>query len=766
MKTFTKLLKHTLLLGVFFLASKAEAATFTAVASGDWTSSATWQGGVAPGTVINADDDIIIGSGLTVNLDQDVTLNGLNVLVPGGSITVNGALTSTNNSALYMNNGDLSGFGNLDIDRLEFSGLSTFSFTGSSTIGTLANSNTTLNIVSILDITDTLSLDDGMVSLGTNATLDLQTNSTVKVDMGSITTSGGIFGSANSYSVIYVGPSKTTGIEATGSGLTDVYVQLNDNTQSLSLGSNITVTGTLDLSSGNLAFNNMDLTLSGDLIISGGAEFVGDSNAKLIVESNSTLSSALVFSQGTEMLSELVVDFSGGGTLTLASDLGIDSQVSLMSGDLNLDGGSTLMMNSGSDIMIDNGSLLVSNGNFDGSASYNVSYTGSSKAVGVELNGSGLNDLTINLDNITDNVTLNSSASVNGMLDIQQGAVMLAGNTLEINGDFMSESNAGVSGDANAKLVVNAAGQLSDTINFVTNGEMLQTLELNFGSNAEAMINGDLHVDTLMLSSGSVVLFDNSLSINNDGVISNADESNYIMIDGEGTLNMTIDGNADGYVKFPIGTTDDYAPAYIELVGSQSSEMMVNIADGVLVNGSSGTDLSMTQSVVDKTWDIYSSTGSNTAINLKLSWNTAMEVNGFDRTNAYISHYTNANWDGAAAGSATTNAEGMFELSRNNISSLSPFAVTDNNSSVSVEELEGVLISLYPNPVVNELFVETNQIDNTTFDIIDLTGKVVWTMSQPNTTTQVIDVEGFKNGVYFLRVINDGKTTVKRFVKS
>lgn len=143
MKHLNTTIKKWCLAALMLGTSFSFAATFTAIASGNWTSNATWQGGLAPGTTINNNDDIIINSGVIVSMDQDVTFNGFNILVPGGTLQVNGTLTSTNNSTLTMNNGDLMGSGTIDLYRLEFSGLSTFNHTGSATVGSFQNSNLT-----------------------------------------------------------------------------------------------------------------------------------------------------------------------------------------------------------------------------------------------------------------------------------------------------------------------------------------------------------------------------------------------------------------------------------------------------------------------------------------------------------------------------------------------------------------------------------------------------------------------------------------------
>lgn len=52
------------------------AGTFTAAASGNWSSSATW-GGTPPPFTLAAGDQVTIGSGITVTMDSNVNVNGL-----------------------------------------------------------------------------------------------------------------------------------------------------------------------------------------------------------------------------------------------------------------------------------------------------------------------------------------------------------------------------------------------------------------------------------------------------------------------------------------------------------------------------------------------------------------------------------------------------------------------------------------------------------------------------------------------------------------
>src|ERR1044072_2199466 len=68
---------------------------FTAVTSGLWSNAATW-GGVGPGSTVTA-QDIIIPTGITVDMDVNVVFNG-----EVNSFSVNGTLMSTGNHDLFM----------------------------------------------------------------------------------------------------------------------------------------------------------------------------------------------------------------------------------------------------------------------------------------------------------------------------------------------------------------------------------------------------------------------------------------------------------------------------------------------------------------------------------------------------------------------------------------------------------------------------------------------------------------------------------------
>src|SRR3954462_11022131 len=100
------------------LISAANAATFTAIASGTWSSASTWSGGNMPGNNITS-DDIVIGSGFVVDLDHDVTIG--NDVIHSGSLHLDGTLSwPTAGRMITCTGGSLIGAGSMAVSRVKF----------------------------------------------------------------------------------------------------------------------------------------------------------------------------------------------------------------------------------------------------------------------------------------------------------------------------------------------------------------------------------------------------------------------------------------------------------------------------------------------------------------------------------------------------------------------------------------------------------------------------------------------------------------------
>ena len=80
-----------------------------------------------------------------------------------------------------------------------------------------------------------------------------------------------------------------------------------------------------------------------------------------------------------------------------------------------------------------------------------------------------------------------------------------------------------------------------------------------------------------------------------------------------------------------------------------------------------------------------------------------------------------------------------------------------------VEENSTVSVSVYPNPAVNELMVETDQAEYQ-LDIFTITGALVRTINNCSNNTRV-DVQDLTSGAYIIRLTNGNVVETRRFVK-
>jgi hypothetical protein len=760
-KNFTKIVMG---LAVMFGAGAANAATITATVSGNWSNATTWSGGAA-GATVGGFDNVVIPAGITVTLDMNVSVTSLL-----SSINVSGTLTSTSTNSLMITQGSLSGNGSMDLHYLELGTVGGLSFTGNLMAHHMVTSNANLNLGAQVTLTDTLCLKAGALTLGSGSLLMLNTNSNIKVDGGTLSIGGGILTATNDYNVMYVGTSKTTGIEIGGTGFKNLYINLSSSTQELSLiaATNTTVRGTLTHSMGRLKLNGGHLILKGDYIASNGSTISGSTVSDITMQMTASPTSAFMFTSGASTINDLHLDMPNTAEMTVKSDLAISGTLMFSGGNLAMDGSSmasTLKMNSGSEITVNQGGInLMSGAMFDGTSSYDANYIGLSRISGLTLSGSGLNNLSINTINPSDSISLNTNATVNGTLYLTKGCINLNGLKLDLKGNLSSTDNGWFQGNSMSQLAINTSGSLGDTIQFQSTRNALSSLTVNTGNGSNIMLDENLMVENIILTNGGITIYDNDLTVKSSGSITGYNMNKYIMIKGDGKLMMDVNVSPVLFVTFPVGTSNGYAAAHLQRVSGTNAMLGVNTHDGVWLMGTSGADMATTLSVVDRTWDITSPSASSINMNAKFDWTTSMEANGFDRAMAYVSQYSN-NWDAVTPSQASTVTPGTYQLTRNSITSPGQFAVVDNLSALSVKEQEDVAFSLYPNPAHNNLTIAVIDNGGFTVEVFDALGNKAIADKTINGLSTDVDFSSLTAGVYFVKISNDKAQSVKRVVK-
>jgi len=89
---------------------------------------------------------------------------------------------------------------------------------------------------------------------------------------------------------------------------------------------------------------------------------------------------------------------------------------------------------------------------------------------------------------------------------------------------------------------------------------------------------------------------------------------------------------------------------------------------------------------------------------------------------------------------------------------LDAVGVIHDEAHFDVPENETETLSVYPNPVKDRLTVRVENLQSV--EVFNLVGQLVMTSEQP-----IVDMSDLNQGVYFVRVMADGKTVTKRVVK-
>ncbi len=217
--------------------------------------------------------------------------------------------------------------------------------------------------------------------------------------------------------------------------------------------------------------------------------------------------------------------------------------------------------------------------------------------------------------------------------------------------------------------------------------------------------------------------------------------------------------------KFNVGTTmTNYTPIIvIANPGTANGDVSVNTAGNVYVNGVSGTSLSATQSVVNATWNVSTNAVGPFNYDMQIMWNAAMEVNGFDRNQAYISHYASGAWD-VKATSAASLTGGMYSITRAGITSMSPFMVADANTfttNAPITIAQNNPIKIYPNPTTNVLnFDGVANVEK--IYILAMDGHLAKTVTGYNHSVSVEDLQA---GIYSIYFVGKDYKEAQTFVK-
>ncbi len=196
-------------------------------------------------------------------------------------------------------------------------------------------------------------------------------------------------------------------------------------------------------------------------------------------------------------------------------------------------------------------------------------------------------------------------------------------------------------------------------------------------------------------------------TITNDSII-NASATNYIV-----TLppNGKLKRNVRNFPRlFPVGTSTSFNPATLINSGAFDA-YSIQVQQGVYANGTSGALFN--NKVVDRTWFIDEQTPGGSNVDLTVQWNAADELSAFVRSNCNLAHYNGSYWEGGI--SAAASGTDPFTLSRNGLTSFSPFSVgrqgvlaSDCNNFTGTSTAAGIVLrwQLVPDGQQHQYFLQ------------------------------------------------------------
>jgi hypothetical protein len=302
--------------------------------------------------------------------------------------------------------------------------------------------------------------------------------------------------------------SQTTGIELPTSPTAVPNLTIS-NSAGVVLGTNVTVSSALTLTSGALSIGAAHtLTLNGTIAIISGS-LTGSATSGITCSGSTALTLPAVASG----LENLTINNTGGVTLGSALSLASNGTLTLTAGALN-NSTANITLAAGDTISINTGSLNVAPV-FGGTV--NVTYTGTTAInTGPEIPTSStvLTNLTVNNSG---GVTLSGAAKVNGTLTLTAGALSSAGNLTIATGDNIFINSGSLSGTPTFSGTVNVTYNGSGAINTGTEIPS-STSALNNLTNADSAgvtLSGAATVNgTLTLTSGSFAVGANTLTLN------------------------------------------------------------------------------------------------------------------------------------------------------------------------------------------------------------------------------------------------------------
>jgi alpha-amylase len=206
---------------------------------------------------------------------------------------------------------------------------------------------------------------------------------------------------------------------------------------------------------------------------------------------------------------------------------------------------------------------------------------------------------------------------------------------------FLSGGNLSITGN------LFGGGTTSGNNSIILNGSTLQTINgninlarLEISNNNNISLNAAVNIsETLLFTSGKIILGNNNLTMNGNASITGANSTNFIQTTNIATNSGALIRNVGNTsVDFPVGNTF-YSPVTLVNNGT-ATQFNVRCFESVLQAGTNSSPV-ISSGKLKKSWEVLPSSTSGLNVTATFGWSASDEDNSFNRSSCAVARSLN-----------------------------------------------------------------------------------------------------------------------------
>ncbi len=216
---------------------------------------------------------------------------------------------------------------------------------------------------------------------------------------------------------------------------------------------------------------------------------------------------------------------------------------------LTLLSGSSIDLMAGAEIILDGGGLMLSGGLLDLQKSYTVRYVQSPIVCGVELSGSGLRNVVVDISSGS-SLSLSSDLILDGSLVIRSGTLQLNNHSLFISGNVEVNAGAALASTAFSSISISSSMTQTSVLRFSSSGSIIDKLQLSLSPASTVVLQSQLEITgSLRLQGGSFDFSNQRLHLDGDFISSGSLKSS-----ATSELSISSSANLGSALRFANGS--------------------------------------------------------------------------------------------------------------------------------------------------------------------------------------------------------------------